>query len=364
MDYAFRNVGFDSTNLNQSELILVRKQMSTFQKQARENAKLNKCFYCGKDNAQICNSHSIPEFSLKNIALDGEILYTNLLVNIPTEKEKKGLNEAGTFRIICRECDSKIFKNYENPENYLTFPTPKMLAEISLKNYLHIISKRLIENELFKQAHTLTTNPLHLGYASQKLKTNQLDLSEYKKAYEKAKRIAIKNWENEYYIIFFKKLDYVVPIAYQNNLALVCDIEGNIINDIYNTDEKYKIQDVQLCIFPLKDSSIILLFMDSNNRRYRKFNKQFQKLNNEEKLELLNYIIFKYSEDVFLSKKVEKTMTSSEELKRVIRSTSDMTCSTYNLLEETINYDKALKEEFNLNKKKDIPNFLSKKFAL
>ena len=67
---------------------------------------------------------------------------------------------------------------------------------------------------------------------------------------------------------------------------------------------------------------------------------------------------------MFLSKKVEKTMTSSQELKRVIISTSNMTCSTYNLLEKTINYDKALKEEFNLNKKKDIPNFLSKKFAL
>jgi len=364
MDYTFENVSFDSTKLNKRDLILVRKQMSNFQKQARENAKLNKCYYCGKDNPQICNSHSIPEFALKNIAQDGEVLYTNALVNIPTEKEKKGLNEAGTFRIICRECDSKIFRNYENPENYLTLPTPKMLAEISLKNYLHIISKRLIEDEFFKQYPTLTVYPLYLDYASKKIKTNQLDLFEYKKAYEKAKRIAIKNWENEYYIIFFKKLDYVVPLAYQNNLALVCDIEGNIINDIYNTNDKYKIQDIQLCIFPLKDSSIILLFMDSNNKRYRKFNKQFQKLDDEEKLELLNYIIFKYSEDVFLSKKIEKIMKSSEELKSVVRSTSDMTCSTYNLLEETINYDKAVKEEFNLNQKKDIPNFLSKKFAL
>lgn len=364
MDYTFRNVGFDLTNFDQNELILLRKQMSSFLKQARENAKLDKCFYCGKNNPQICNSHSVPEFLLKNIAIDGELLYTNLLVNIPTEKEKKGLNEAGTFRIICRECDSKIFKSYENPENYLTLPTPKMLAEISLKNYLHVISKRLIENELFKQAHTLTANPLMLDYMSKKLKINQLDLSEYRKAYEKAKRIAIKNWENEYYIIFFKKLDYVVPIAYQSNIALICDIEGNIINDIYNTDEKYKIQDIQLCIFPLKDSSIILLFMDNNNKRYSKFNKQFKRLDDEEKLELLNYIIFKYSEDIFFSKKIEETMTSSEELKRVIRSTADITCSTYNLLGEKINYDKAVREEFNLNNKKDIPNFLSKKFAL
>ncbi|MBP3597579.1 MAG: hypothetical protein J6J60_09360 [Clostridia bacterium] len=364
MDYKFGNVEFESLKINKSDLILLRKQMSNFQKQARDNAKLNKCYYCGKDTTQICNSHSIPQFALKHIALDGEILYTNAVVKIPTEKEKKGLNEAGTFRIICRECDSKIFQNYENPENYLTLPTPKILAEISLKNYLHIISKRLIETELFNQAHTITNNPLHLDYAFQKLKTIQLDLFEYKKAYEKAKRISIKNWENEYYIIFFKKLDYVVPIAYQNNIALVCDIKGNIINDIYSTDDKYKIQDIQLCIFPLKDSSIILLFMDSNNKRYRTFNKQFQKLNDEEKLELLNYIIFKYSEDVFLNKKLEKIMTSSEELKNVIRSTSDMTCSTYNLLETPNNYDEALKKEFNLENKKNIPNFLSRKFAL
>ena len=104
--------------------------------------------------------------------------------------------------------------------------------------------------------------------------------------------------------------------------------------------------------------------MDSNNKRYRTFNKQFQKLNDEEKLELLNYIIFKYSEDVFLNKKLEKIMTSSEELKNVIRSTSDMTCSTYNLLETPSNYDEALKKEFNLENKKNIPNFLDRKFAL
>lgn len=89
MDYTFRDVGFELTNFDQNELILLRKQMSSFLKQARKNAKPDKCFYCGKNNPQICNSHSVPEFLLKNIAIDGELLYTNLLVNIPTEKEKK-----------------------------------------------------------------------------------------------------------------------------------------------------------------------------------------------------------------------------------------------------------------------------------
>ena len=363
-NFAFGKLEVDTEDLNEDELITINKRMSKIKKIAQENAKLNKCYYCGNENVQFCNSHCIPRFVLKNISSDRELLYTNKLIKLPFEKEEKGIGEAGTFRIICRNCDSYIFKDYEKAENYITTPTPKMLAQISLKNYLKIISKRLIELELYKQGYLLTENPFFIKMLDEKQKVSLIDLKEYEKSYEKAKRISNKNWDNEYYTIFFKKLDYIVPIAFQSNIALICDMEGNIINDIYNEDENYKIQDIQLCIFPLQDSSIILLFMDSKNKRYRKFNKQFQKLLDEEKLEILNYIMFMYSEDIFLSKEMEKTMLESKELIELSKLTSDMLSFYENYFENSINYSKAVKEQFSLKTRKKIPNFLSREYAL
>lgn len=362
-DFEFLKLEVNSKNMDKEELISINKKMSKMKRTAQENAKLNKCYYCGKENIQLCNSHSIPQFALRNISTDGQLLYTNTLIKLPFEKEEKGINESGTFKIICRNCDSYIFKDYETPENYLSSPSPKMLGEIALKNYLKIISKRLIEIELYNQGYSIANNPYNKQVLNEKIKVSQIDLMEYKKNYEKAKKISIKNWENEYYIIFFKKLDYVVPIAFQSSIALVCDMEGNIINDIYNEDEKYKIQDVQLCIFPLQDCSIILLFMDSNNKRYRKFNKQFSKLSDEEKLEILNYIMFMYSEDIFLSKNMEKIMLSSKELGELTKSTGDM-ISFQDIFEFQTDYIDATKEQFNIKNRKKIPNFLSKDFAI
>ena len=345
--------------INKDELIEKNKQVSKMKKTAQANAKLNKCYYCEKENIQYCNSHSIPKFALKNISSNGELLHINTLLKLPFEKNKKGIDEAGTFKLICRDCDSYIFKDYENPENYLNNPTPKMLAEISLKNYLKSISKRLIEIEIYNQCQLYTQDPTLIDVIKRKEINSKMDLNEYEKSYKKAKRIAIKNWDDEYYTIFFKKLDYIVPIAFQSNIALVCDIEGNIINDIYNNDENYRIQDIQLCIFPLENSSIILLFMDSQNRRYRKFNKQFKSLSDEEKLKILNYIIFLYSEDIFFSKEIKEVIENSKELIETSKYTANMLC--YN---DSCNYIEAAKEQFSLKKIPLIPNFLSEKFAL
>lgn len=69
--------------------------------------------YCGKETTSFCNSHSIPVFCLRKIAVDGEALHTNKLVNSPLKDFSKVINKSGTFQPICRECDSKIFQEYE-----------------------------------------------------------------------------------------------------------------------------------------------------------------------------------------------------------------------------------------------------------
>ena len=43
-----------------------------------------------------------------------------------------GVNKAGTFHIICRDCDSRTFQLYEDPNAYNSKPTDQMLAQIAL----------------------------------------------------------------------------------------------------------------------------------------------------------------------------------------------------------------------------------------
>lgn len=69
-------------------------------KDSRAIAKLTKCYYCGKQCDSFCNSHTVPEFCLKNIDEKGKVFYSNSILEIPLLNNDKGVKESGTFRLI------------------------------------------------------------------------------------------------------------------------------------------------------------------------------------------------------------------------------------------------------------------------
>lgn len=81
---------------------------------------------------------------------------------------------------------------------------------------------------------------------------------------------------------------------------MVCDFEDDVINDIYNMSPDYHTKEIHIAVFPLEQESIIMLFIDARDKRYRKFYKQLNKLPLEEQLSAINYIIFSYSENVYM----------------------------------------------------------------
>ena len=127
------------------EIIEATKALNKMIKDSRNQAKQSNCYYCGNDCDSFCNSHTLPAFCLRNIAQNGKVFYSNTILDLPLLKDDNGVNEAGTFHLICRDCDSKVFQDYENPDNYKDIPSIKMLAQIDMKNNLKNISKRLME---------------------------------------------------------------------------------------------------------------------------------------------------------------------------------------------------------------------------
>jgi hypothetical protein len=158
------------------EQIQIRKRMAKIVNESRSDAKLEYCYCCGKSAGSFCNSHSVPAFSLRNIAVNGMLYHSNSFVELSYMDLEKGINSSGTFKLICRDCDSTLFSAYENPENYGKILAPRLIAQIAMKNYLKNISKRHIEVCLYNKLLNIgLTESAH----DAKQVVHELDLKEY-----------------------------------------------------------------------------------------------------------------------------------------------------------------------------------------
>lgn len=331
------------------------KRYNNYYSQARDKSKRDYCFYCGKNVNGLCKSHFIPKFCLKNIASNGNVKSINSLLHLPIIKDSAGVNNAGTFQLICRECDSRIFHDYENPLNYDTKPTQVMMAQIAMKNYLKYLNKRQQEKEIYRMASE-QNSLIHEFYGNEEIQN--MDISWYTQQFELAKKRILGMDSGKYHLYCFTKLDYVVPIAFQSGIVCLFDFEGKIINDIYNFSSL--IWELHVCIFPLDGSSIVMIFVDNAGmRKYTDFFRKFKKLSEIDKLALVNYMIFLYSEDMYLSPQIPNEVWNNKKLIEV----AGRSLGTY------VDFKKAkithgIADSFNLNKYNEIPNFLSSEYQI
>lgn len=333
--------------------IETRKVISDIMRDSARGAKQEKCFICGKVQTSFCNSHLIPRAILENIATDGKVLTSNALMNISCINVDSGLAKTWTFRFICRECDSKMFCNYEATDALLSPPTDVMLAEIALKNSLMM---------LYKQYHDKTTFQIFgdrgmiKGGLDIKEKEISLNIVDYSTNARKAKRFIEQNKTDEYSIIFYCVLDWKAPIAVQSSITIHRDLKGDVLNDIYDYSDTVRMQDVHLCIFPYEQKTAVLLFYYKNEHLCEKFAKQFATLSLEKKLEYINYLIFRYTEHFALSAKVLQE-TKNKKLIKLFKQHGDGG-------EMGVISMHRMKDRPKHIKPHEIPNFLSKKMAL
>jgi hypothetical protein len=96
-----------------------------------------------------------------------------------------------------------------------------------------------------------------------------------------------------------------------------------------------------------------MMFIDKKDARYRQFMRQFKSLSLEDQLALINYMIFLYSEDFFLSVSLDEEIVNDEKLKSVSGSLG------FGLIGSGGSAIDALKENYSLSGFKDIPSLLS-----
>lgn len=283
-------------------LIEIRKKISSLMNESKRRAKKNECLWCGKKITSLCNSHSVPQCVLKNIEVNGKFDYFNTLAELPVMNLDKGLNEAGTFKLLCRDCDSLLFKDYEDLNKLRVEPTGRMLAEIALKNLLVILNKRYIEIEMQKVLQETMEIPSYYNMKHQ-LHIKELDLKDFGWEYLRAKSIVQNGIDDDYKLLYWKRLDYVIPIAFQGLVVLYGDLEGNVVSDIYDFSEANIVKNLHICLFPLKNESVVFMFYHKDDHEYDVFAEQFNTLDDTQKLQLIGYILYERCEDMLFAKK-------------------------------------------------------------
>ena len=192
--------------------IEVRKSINKVVSNAKRIAKPNVCALCGKTVKNFCNSHSVPQMSLKPIAHEGLVLHCSAVLGFDKDiiDNENGVNKSGTFHCICKECDGTYFQDYENPNNITNPPTDKMLAEIAVKNFLLQLNKTISTTEIYKIAQE---KGAIYGDFDDLINSKKLDKLEQESELDFHKNNADNNEVGGYQILVWKVLPHIVPIA-------------------------------------------------------------------------------------------------------------------------------------------------------
>ncbi|WP_342622035.1 hypothetical protein [Erysipelothrix sp. P66] len=347
---------------NEDISIESKKKIGKAFKEARINSKKFTCMLCDEEVSSFCNSHSIPQFVLKSIADNGKIITTNNFIKFDFFDIEVGLNNTGVFHNICNKCDSTFFRDYEDVEQISREITQKMMAQISVKNMLQNLHKRNVEKKLFEQHIFQFEEHGPIVSIINKLKEIELDLHEINNDFVRSKK-AVEQNSPRFTKIYETRLPYVVPIASQVSVALVFDLDGKIINDVFSHDPSTMMKSIQIAVYPQDNYSIILLFIENINRfRYKSFLNQFQKYSNEEKLHLISNILITYVEDVYFSPKIESSLLKNEYLKKMARTSTDIISNSIIIPDREFYND--LYQMFSIISNFNTPNLLSEKYSI
>lgn len=342
------------------KLIELRKEYSRIMNKSKQQAKKSQCLWCGKKITRFCNSHSVPQCVLKNIDIDGKLDYFNAMLKNPMIKEDKGIAEAGTFKLLCNDCDGIIFQHYEDLDKLSQRANESIMEEIALKNVLMMLNKRYIEIELYNnmQKEYRTPYPYDIKQVA-----NALDERDFWWDFVRIKGMINESDDNaksHFKLFYWKKLDYVIPIAFQGLVTLYGDLRGDLVTDVYNTSENFIVKHMHICMFPLKSSSVVFAFYHEDDVEYDNFVQQFDELREDEQLAVLCYIVYGYCEDMFFAKKFPHRTWMINKVRETFMETQEIWAFDF----EHAEYQKKMKMKQLLNRDKDFPCILLEKYAV
>ena len=283
-----------------------KREASEFFGALNKYSRVDHCVLCDRKMTSPCNSHVVPQFILKNISEDGKVSYGHALFKkkVLGLDKPTGINNAYTFRIICRECDRSRFINYENPYNLKEFDSldlnlkKQILCEMAIKAHLsHINMKyrkivmmdmvnqgRLGELEkrgefVFAERFDIEEHTTYINYLSKKHGSNN----------------------NPFEVLYNRVLDYKTKFATQTVINFNFDLNGEQIFDPFcfeNNECRY----FYLMILPLEDCTRVMFYIEKKSvKNVSRLIEQFDALTEEEKLHFLFIALIIHDQQFYIS---------------------------------------------------------------
>lgn len=347
---------YNSAPNSKEEAINSNQLYSELKKNALSKKLSNNCLICGGKNIKFCKSHTLPRFLLKNFTQDGKLYNAMYFANSDYIAKELGVQNTQIFYDICYDCDSKLFQEYENPNNYTNIPNQKMLKEIVLKNHLYYTYKLNRDINIFKQLNEMEKTFSKKSKFSDVIKCHQLDFYEIKNRIQEAYN-DINNQCEKYIIGYYNKLNYKAPIAVQTSIALYYDFVGKKLNNPFS---KKSLDYLHTCIFPHESGSIIFLFYEKSKHKFDKFFQDLNNLDEDTQLAIINYMVLMYTDDVFINKQIVLTENEKANLDKACY--VPVSVAPKRIANKQKKQD--FKEMYSLNRFKEVTNLLNCKFKI
>ncbi len=352
--------------MDDSDIIEINMKSNKFKKEVKKKAKGNYCLLCGKATKNFCESHSVPRATLEKITFDGELANVNAIMGMPVISELTGLKKTGVFYNICRECDVDYFKDYENDVDKINI-TQKQISQIALKTNLkstYYLKQIKAESELKRsRTYSKRTKDIYKQTYGKMIEVCNVELKNLYDDFELLKENSVTGKEKIFKLFYEIDLNYVVPIAFQSMIALIYDLRGDQINSLYEYTQNEASKYLHVSIFPTGDKTKILMFVKEEDEIYNNFINDFLNLEYRKQLELINYMIFLYSKEIYMNKNLIEKME-----KHMNFDILDYIVKNYDNVKIRLGIDKKKAESnkifYSLANIKNIPNVLSEEFRL
>ena len=331
----------------------LKTEESKFIGAINKNSKVDECVLCGSKMTSACNSHVVPQFILKEIAEDGHVSYGHALHSFEVGGVKKttGINDAYTFKLICRKCDGKYFKHYENPDNLLSFDTLSendkkiMLCEMALKTHLSHLSmkyRKLVMIDMVNQGKVA-----EMERNGELVLAERLDINEHFEYIRKLKKV-MKSNKNPFVVLYNKVLDYQTKIATQTIINFNYDLDGNQIFDPYLIETNNQCRYFYLMILPYKGKTRILFFIEKNNAtKVKPIFDGFNNLSDEEKLHFLFMALIIHDQQFYMSPSFANNIFRKDKALVKLYTNTDKAISYQSKIKDFRAYKNYLLKEYN-----------------
>lgn len=275
---------------------------------AKRKCEPKTCFFCdGKEipegnKFKAIDSHTVPHYVLKKIS-NNHCYKSSWNYELPGfENRPIGINDSGIFRMLCSKCDDKLFEHYE--KNMENLKDESLVETIVVETTIKSMFKKY-----YDLLFTLNFMDEYIDDDYNVSNTKWLEMYVYyKMLYESIITEINRFWDSinankiELDIVYRKILPYSVKVAAQGALLYCRGFEkGRSIELHENTILPW----LYLTVLPLENETFILLVKHKTDTDYDQWITEFNTLSDNDKLEVINDMIFRELDDYFVSQEID-----------------------------------------------------------